>query len=50
MNKKLAEFLEQIKECDKIIEQQEELREALYKRVDEILESTDEDIIPLLGK
>jgi hypothetical protein len=47
---KLQEFLEQVKECDKIIEQYENLREDLYKRIDEILENEERDIISLQGK
>lgn len=47
MNTQLAEFLEQVRESDRIIEEQEELREALYKRIDEILESEEKDIISL---
>jgi hypothetical protein len=39
MNSKLKEFLEQLKEVDRKIEELEELRESLYSRVDEELES-----------
>jgi superfamily I DNA/RNA helicase len=47
MNKKLQEFIDQVKECDKLIEEQEMLREDLYKRIDEILEQEEQDIISL---
>jgi hypothetical protein len=47
MNKKLQEFIDQVRECDKLIEEQEALREALYKRIDEILEQEEQDIISL---
>jgi hypothetical protein len=47
MNNKLTEFLEQLKECDRIIEEQEGLRESIFKRIDEILENEEQDIIPL---
>lgn len=47
MSTKLQEFLSQVKECDRIIEQQETLREDLYKRIDEILEEEELDFIPL---
>jgi superfamily I DNA/RNA helicase len=47
MKKELQEFVDQVRECDKLIEEQEELREALYKRIDEILEQEEQDIISL---
>jgi hypothetical protein len=47
MKKELQEFIDQVRECDKLIEEQEELREALYKRIDEILEQEEQDIISL---
>jgi hypothetical protein len=47
MNKKLQEFIDQVRECDKLIEEQEALREDLYKRIDEILEQEEQDIISL---
>jgi superfamily I DNA/RNA helicase len=50
MNKKLQEFIDQVRECDKLIEEQEELREDLYKRIDEILEQEEQDIISLQGE
>jgi hypothetical protein len=37
MNKNVREFLDQIRECDRIIEQEELKREELYKRIDEEL-------------
>jgi hypothetical protein len=39
MNKNIQEFLDQIRECDRIIEQEELKREELYKRVDQELEA-----------
>jgi hypothetical protein len=50
MNKKLQEFIDQVRECDKLIEEQEALREALYKRIDEILEAENIDILSLNDK
>jgi hypothetical protein len=47
MKKELQEFIDQVRECDKLIEEQEELREDLYKRIDEILEQEEQDIISL---
>jgi uncharacterized membrane protein YfhO len=47
MNAKLQEFLDQVKECDRIIEEQEKLREDLFNRIDEILENEENDIISL---
>ena len=44
---KLQEFLDQVKECDRIIEEQEALRELIFKRLDEILENKDQDFFPL---
>jgi hypothetical protein len=35
MANKLQEFYDQVAECDKLIEEQENLREELYKRIDE---------------
>ena len=37
MNENLQEF--QIRECDRIIEEQELMREELFKRIDEELEA-----------
>jgi hypothetical protein len=39
MNKNIQEFLDQVRECDRIIEEQELLREELYKRIDEEIEA-----------
>jgi hypothetical protein len=46
-NAKLQEFLDQVKECDRIIEEQEKLREDLFNRIDEIIENEQIDIISL---
>jgi hypothetical protein len=43
----LKEFLAQVKDCDRLIEEQESLREDLFKRIDEIVESEGIDIISL---
>jgi 2-keto-3-deoxy-L-rhamnonate aldolase RhmA len=43
----LKEFLEQVKESDRIIEQEENRREELYKRIDEIVEIEGIDILSL---
>lgn len=45
MNSELYEFLDQVRECDQIIQEQEELREALYKRIDKIQEVEGEEIL-----
>jgi hypothetical protein len=46
-NAKLQEFLDQVKECDRIIEEQEKLREDLFKRIDELIEEENIDILSL---
>jgi hypothetical protein len=50
MKKELQEFVDQVRECDKLIEEQEELREDLYKRIDKILEAENIDILSLNDK
>jgi hypothetical protein len=50
MKKELQEFIDQVRECDKLIEEQEQLREDLYKRIDEILEAENIDILSLNDK
>lgn len=50
MNKQLSEFLDQIRECERIIQEEEDKKDQLYKRVDAILEAEDIDIISFGGK
>jgi hypothetical protein len=50
MKKELLEFLEQVKESNRIIEMEEERLEGLYKRIDEILEAENIDILSLNDK
>jgi hypothetical protein len=45
--KDLKEFLAQAKECERLIEEQEMLKEDIHKRIDEILELEGIDILSL---
>jgi hypothetical protein len=50
MTKELLEFLEQVKESHRVIEMEENRLEALHKRIDEILEAENIDILSLNDK